>query len=77
MVKFFIIFIYIVAWLLFEFFLINQFDLVVFPLHFVVYIKTNCTPYDFADGESECVPGYNVEYFSAGLCNFFYCNLFS
>nr|UXW93502.1 NADH dehydrogenase subunit 1 [Hymenoptera sp. 4 GYN-2021] len=46
-----------------------------FPLFFVWFIiclaETNRTPFDFAEGESELVSGFNVEYSSGGFAMIF------
>nr|AFQ62414.1 NADH dehydrogenase subunit 1 [Meru phyllisae] len=46
-----------------------------FPLTLVVFVsmlaETNRTPFDFAEGESELVSGFNVEYSSGGFAMIF------
>nr|UFZ12864.1 NADH dehydrogenase subunit 1 [Chloroniella peringueyi] len=46
-----------------------------FPLSFVWFVsclaETNRTPFDFAEGESELVSGFNVEYSSGGFALIF------
>jgi len=46
-----------------------------FPLAYVWFVsslaETNRTPFDFAEGESELVSGFNVEYASGGFALIF------
>jgi NADH-ubiquinone oxidoreductase chain 1 len=46
-----------------------------FPLSFIGFIsclaETNSTPFDFAEGESELVSGFNVEYDGGGFALIF------
>lgn len=50
--------------------------LVVFPILFLIWLitclaETNRSPFDFAEGESELVSGFNVEYGSGGFAMLF------
>nr|YP_010737966.1 NADH dehydrogenase subunit 1 [Frontopsylla spadix]YP_011004275.1 NADH dehydrogenase subunit 1 [Frontopsylla diqingensis]WEQ92376.1 NADH dehydrogenase subunit 1 [Frontopsylla spadix]WPS93650.1 NADH dehydrogenase subunit 1 [Frontopsylla diqingensis] len=48
---------------------------VVFPLSLIFFVsclaETNRTPFDFAEGESELVSGFNIEYSSGGFALIF------
>nr|ALO71109.1 NADH deshydrogenase subunit 1 [Pselaphinae sp. 10 EF-2015] len=60
-------------------FMLNQYYLwfifLYFPLSLALFIsslaETNRTPFDFAEGESELVSGFNVEYSSGGFAMIF------
>nr|AYR05233.1 NADH dehydrogenase subunit 1 [Coleoptera sp. ACP-2013] len=63
---------------LMEFFLYQKYIWMIFlslPLGFVWFVsslaETNRTPFDFAEGESELVSGFNVEYSSGGFALIF------
>nr|YP_010472522.1 NADH dehydrogenase subunit 1 [Harpalus anxius]UVG42146.1 NADH dehydrogenase subunit 1 [Harpalus anxius] len=63
---------------LMEFFYYQKFIWMIFlslPLGFVWFVsslaETNRTPFDFAEGESELVSGFNVEYSSGGFALIF------
>nr|AXS65444.1 NADH dehydrogenase subunit 1 [Coleoptera sp. 19 KM-2017] len=63
---------------LMEFFVYQKFIWMIFlslPLGFVWFVsslaETNRTPFDFAEGESELVSGFNVEYSSGGFALIF------
>nr|QRV62917.1 NADH dehydrogenase subunit 1 [Necterosoma penicillatum] len=63
---------------LFEFFKYQEYlwlVLLTLPLAFVWFVsslaETNRTPFDFAEGESELVSGFNVEYSSGGFALIF------
>nr|YP_010472657.1 NADH dehydrogenase subunit 1 [Galerita orientalis]UVH65780.1 NADH dehydrogenase subunit 1 [Galerita orientalis] len=63
---------------LLDFFLFQQYSWLIFmslPLGLVWFVsslaETNRTPFDFAEGESELVSGFNVEYSSGGFALIF------
>nr|WPN89777.1 NADH dehydrogenase subunit 1 [Sinoscolia sp. 1 GYN-2023a] len=63
---------------LIEFYYFQSFIWIIFitmPLFFVWFViclaETNRTPFDFAEGESELVSGFNVEYSSGGFALIF------
>nr|APX39796.1 NADH dehydrogenase subunit 1 [Pachybrachis sp. ReAss_5] len=51
------------------------FIMLMFPLSMILFVsclaETNRTPFDFAEGESELVSGFNVEYSSGGFAMIF------
>nr|APX40706.1 NADH dehydrogenase subunit 1 [Pachybrachis suffrianii] len=51
------------------------FIVLMFPLSIILFVsclaETNRTPFDFAEGESELVSGFNVEYSSGGFAMIF------
>lgn len=51
------------------------FIFLLFPLTYVIFVRilaeTNRSPFDFAEGESELVSGFNVEYSSGGFAILF------
>nr|AZL93411.1 NADH dehydrogenase subunit 1 [Habroteleia persimilis] len=53
----------------------NLFILFMFPLSMMLYIsilaELNRTPFDFSEGESELISGYNIEYMSSGFALIF------
>ncbi len=59
-----------------RYFSCNSFLLLIGPLVFLIWIisivaETNRTPFDFAEGESELVSGFNIEYASVGFALIF------
>nr|AHB23663.1 NADH dehydrogenase subunit 1 [Idris sp. MM-2013] len=49
--------------------------MMLFPLSFILYVsilaELNRTPFDFSEGESELISGYNIEYMSSGFALIF------
>nr|ALO70522.1 NADH deshydrogenase subunit 1 [Diartiger fossulatus] len=63
----------IISFMKYQFYL--WFIFLFFPLSMILFVsllaETNRTPFDFAEGESELVSGFNVEYSSGGFAMIF------